>query len=90
MDKLDMKIDGNEIEKAALDAFNEGNKAEGWRLQNEFVAAFQAAYDGKDHCPCTDACNLHGKCRECVAVHRAHEEHLPECLKGINNVAEAK
>lgn len=81
----EMKIDGNRIEKEALAAFDRDDRDEGWRLQNRFLEEFHKAYDGKDHCPCTDACKLHGKCRECVAVHRAHQGHLPNCLKPMVN-----
>ena len=38
---------------------------------------------------CTDCscpysrCEWHGKCRECVALHRYHAEHLPCCLQPL-------
>lgn len=80
-----MKIDGNSKEKAAMMQFHAGNNAEGHRLQNEFVAEFQEAYADKDHCPCTVACRYHGKCRECVAIHRAHMEHVPNCMQPMLN-----
>ena len=25
-------------------------------------------------------CEWHGKCKECVALHRYHNDHLPACL----------
>ena len=28
-------------------------------------------------------CEWHGKCRECVALHRYHAEHLPCCLQPL-------
>jgi len=80
-----MIIDGNQKEKDAMTQFHLGNKKEGHRLQNEFVAEFQEAYQNKDHCPCTVACRYHGKCRECVAIHRAHMEHVPNCLRSLLN-----
>lgn len=80
-----MQIDGNQKEKDAMACFHQGNDEEGHRLQNEFVAEFQAVYDGKDHCPCRVACRYHGKCRECVAIHRAHMEHVPNCLRPMLN-----
>ena len=81
-----MRIDGNQKEKDAMACFHQGNADEGHRLQDEFVAEFQSAYAGKDHCPCTTACRYHGKCRECVAIHRAHMEHVPNCLRPMLNL----
>lgn len=80
-----MKIDGNQKEKNAMACFHEGNRVEGHRLQDEFVAEFREAYKEKDHCPCSVACKYHGNCRECVAIHRAHMEHLPNCLHPLLN-----
>ena len=80
-----MVIDGNPIEKAALEAFQRGDREEAIRIQNEFVAAFQEEYKDKDHCPCTKSCRHHGNCKECVAIHRAHQEHLPVCFKTMVN-----
>ena len=43
-------------------------------------------YADKDHCPCQKACRYHGNCKECVAIHRAHQEHVPNCMRlMINN-----
>ena len=47
-----MKIDGNEIEKKAMEAFHAGNRAEGLRIQEEFASLFREEYKEKDHCPC--------------------------------------
>ena len=33
-------------------------------------------------CPNT-LCDWHGKCRECVALHRYHNDHVPVCLQSI-------
>lgn len=33
-------------------------------------------------CPST-LCEWHGKCRECVALHRYHHDHVPYCLQSI-------
>ena len=69
-----MIIEGNEKEKAAMAEFHKGNRKEGLRLQEEFAAAFREEYKEKDHCPCKKACRYHGNCKECVAIHRAHQE----------------
>ena len=33
-------------------------------------------------CPNT-LCDWHGKCKECVALHRYHADHVPYCLQEI-------
>ena len=80
-----MIIDGNEIEKAAMKEFHRGNRKEGLRIQEEFASAFREEYKEKDHCPCKKACRYHGNCKECVAIHRAHQEHVPNCLRPMLN-----
>ena len=35
-------------------------------------------------CTCPNAlCDWHGKCKECVAIHRFHNDHIPVCLQPI-------
>lgn len=35
-------------------------------------------------CPCPSTlCDWHGTCRECVALHRYHGDHVPFCLQPI-------
>lgn len=80
-----MNIDNNPIEKRAMEAFHRGDRAEGLRIQEEFAAAFREEYREKDHCPCRKACRYHGNCKECVAIHRAHQEHVPNCLRPMLN-----
>ena len=36
----------------------------------------------KCSCPNT-LCDWHGKCKECVALHRYHGDHVPVCLQPI-------
>jgi hypothetical protein len=80
-----MKIDGNEKEKQAMAAFHRGDRAEGHKLQDEFASAFREEYKDKDHCSCPKTCRYHGNCKECVAIHRAHEEHVPNCMRPLVN-----
>ena len=47
-----MIIEGNPIQKEAMDAFHKGDRTEGLRLQEEFAATFRREYREKDHCPC--------------------------------------
>ena len=81
-----MIIDGNEKEKEAMEQYHKGNRPEFLRIQEEFLSAFREEYKDKDHCPCTKrGCRYHGNCKECVAIHRAHQEHVPECMRPIIN-----
>ena len=35
-------------------------------------------------CPCPHTlCDWHGKCKECVALHRYHGDHIPVCLQPV-------
>lgn len=80
-----MKIEGNELEKKAMEEFHNGNRAKGLRLQEEFAAQFRREYAHRDHCSCQKACRYHGNCKECVAIHRAHGEHVPNCMRPLIN-----
>ena len=71
-----MVIENNPKELAAMKKFHEGNRAEGLKLQEEFASEFREEYKDKDHCPCKKACRYHGNCKECVAIHRAHQQHI--------------
>jgi hypothetical protein len=34
-------------------------------------------------CTCKQTlCEWHGRCRECVALHRHYQDHVPACLQG--------
>lgn len=80
-----MVIDGNEKEMEAMRQFHLGNRKGGHRLQEEFTAEFREAYQNKDHCSCRKACRYHGNCRECVAIHRGHQDHVPNCMRTLIN-----
>lgn len=76
-----MKIDGHPREMEAMAAFLAGDHDTGIAIQDEFVAELHASLANKeDHCSCTVACKFHGKCLECVAIHRGHRDHLPDCF----------
>lgn len=80
-----MIIDNNEKEIEAMKAFHAGDREKGLRLQEEFAAEFRKEYKNKDHCSCEKACRYHGNCKECVAIHRAHQEHVPNCMRDLIN-----
>ena len=80
-----MDIDDNDLEKRALKAFYAGDRELGHELQDEFVEAVRTQFADKDHCSCQKPCKYHGKCLECVAIHRAHRDHLPNCFHSMIN-----
>ena len=80
-----MVIEGNQTEIDAMKEFHNGNRKKGLELQEQFAAEFREEYKEKDHCPCKKACRYHGNCKECVAIHRAHQEHVPNCMRPIIN-----
>ena len=80
-----MIIEGHKKQLAAMEQFHKGNRTEGLRLQEEFASEFREEYKDKDHCPCKKACRYHGNCKECVAIHRAHGEHVPNCMRSMLN-----
>lgn len=55
----------------------------------EFAEAIQASRESirsgrYAECPCSQIrCEWHGKCFECVMIHRTKKRHLPECLQPI-------
>ena len=40
---------------------------------------------GIDYCSCPEQCPHHGKCWECVLIHRGHRDHLPYCMWAMIN-----
>lgn len=75
-----MDIDNNELEKRSMQVSRQGDRALGVKLEDEFLAQFREYSSHNDHCSCTAACRHHGNCKECVAIHRAHRDHLPNCF----------
>lgn len=51
-------------------------------LENRKIAA------NPENLKCTCAatlCEWHGRCRECVALHRYHKDHVPACMQTFIN-----
>ena len=82
-----MKIDFNETEIKAMEAFFRGDGEGGHALQDSFLEEIKAGKkEGADHCPCKDTgCKHHGNCFECVQIHRGHGMHLPYCMQAMLN-----
>jgi len=66
-----------------MDAFRKGDHKLGHQLQDQFLAEIHASV--KDHCPCPAKCSHHGKCVDCVTIHRGHQDHLPYCFHAMVN-----
>ena len=71
------------MEKRAMALFKEGRSAEASALQDKFLEKVMGS--GEDLCSCPSNCKFHGKCVECVMVHRGHRDHLPHCFRDMVN-----
>ena len=76
-------LDDHPMEIEAMALFKAGKHKEASKLQDRFLAELKAA--GEDHCPCPSAFKFHGKCVECVKIHRGHGDHLPYCFRIMLN-----
>jgi hypothetical protein len=76
-------IDNHPTELKALELFRQGRGEEANRVQDEFLQ--KVLNSGEDHCSCRVACKHHGKCIECVVLHRGHGDHLPNCFRDMVN-----
>jgi hypothetical protein len=76
-------IDNHELEIRAMELFKKGEGKKASQLQEEFLKAVKSS--GEDHCPCPGGCRYHGKCVECVIIHRGHGDHLPYCFRNMLN-----
>ena len=78
-----MPIDDHPMEIRAMELFRQGKGKQGSKLQDEFLAEVKRS--GEDHCSCPSACKFHGKCVQCVTLHRGHGDHLPHCFQNMVN-----
>ena len=76
-------IDNNELELEVMRLFKEGKHDEAEKLQDEFLEKVKNTVN--DHCPCPEPCKHHGKCIDCVIIHRGHGDHLPYCMQEMLN-----
>ena len=76
-------IDDHEMEMRAMRLFKAGESKSASQLQDEFLEVVKNS--GEDHCTCPGNCKFHGKCVECVIIHRGHGDHLPHCFRGMVN-----
>lgn len=64
--------------------FREGKGAQARELQEAFLAEVMSSGEQLCSCPST-SCAYHGKCVECVLIHRGHGDHLPRCFERMVN-----
>lgn len=76
-------VDDNDLEQKAMELFRSGNPVEARRLQEEFLRQVMAS--AEDLCSCPSGCEYHGRCIECVVIHRGHGDHLPHCFRNMVN-----
>lgn len=80
-----VKVDWNEkmILQDRMGREGKMTPAEQYAMKME---ALQEIIDsGIDYCSCTEKCGHHGKCWECVMIHRGHRGHLPFCFHDMVN-----
>ncbi len=76
-------IDNHPKEQEAMALFISGENKKAHRLQETFLEEVKKS--GEDHCSCTAKCKYHGRCVDCVIIHRGHGEHLPFCFHDMVN-----
>ncbi len=76
-------VDNHPIERRAMELFSSGDAVAAGRLQDQFLEEIMAS--GEDFCPCPAGCRYHGRCVECVLIHRGHGDHLPNCFRDMVN-----
>jgi hypothetical protein len=78
-----MKIDENETARDAMECFRKNCNKKGEDLLKDFLNDVKQS--GQDYCSCKEKCRYHGKCMQCVIIHRGHGDHLPECFYNMIN-----
>jgi len=73
-------IDDNSEYREVMEAYRSGDFERARQMDKAFV---DRALQERDHCPCKEPCRWHGKCKECVIMHRGHQDHLPKCMQPI-------
>ena len=76
-------VDDHDLEIEAMRLFKIGEGERASKLQDEFLKESEAS--GEDHCTCPATCKFHGKCVQCVIIHRGHGDHLPHCFQNMVN-----
>ena len=81
-----MIIEKNPKELAANGSIHQGNRQEGaCDFRKNLPQSFAKHTRIKITAHVKKPCRYHGNCKECVAIHRAHQEHVPNCMRPIIN-----
>jgi len=78
-----MNVDDHPMEVEAMALFKQGESKKANQKQDEFLS--EITRSGTDHCTCPVPCKFHGRCVECVTIHRGHGDHLPNCFRAMVN-----
>lgn len=83
--KEKVQIDYNEVFRKELELSRAGDitKREAYRMKRAELDRIKETKT--DHCSCKEACPHHGKCWECVVIHRGSRDHLPFCMHDMVN-----
>jgi hypothetical protein len=76
-------VDNHDLEIEAMRLFKIGEGEKASKMQDDFLKEVETS--GEDHCTCPATCKFHGKCVECVIIHRGHGDHLPHCFQTMVN-----
>ncbi len=84
-EKKQIRVDWNEkmIYQDRMGREGKITEAEQYRIKME--ALKEITDSGIDYCSCPEKCPHHGKCWECVLIHRGHRDHLPYCFWDMIN-----
>ncbi len=77
----DIKVDYNE--KMIRQQYEPMTPQEQYKIKMEALQEIKDS--GIDYCSCPQTCPHHGKCWECVLIHRGHRDHLPYCMWDMVN-----
>ena len=76
-------VDDHDLERRAMELFRSGEAKRASQLQEKFLQEIMSS--GEDLCSCPGNCKYHGRCVECVMIHRGHADHLPHCFRSMVN-----
>lgn len=81
----EVKVDGNKkmLYQHLMGASGKMTEDEQYVIKMDALKEIKDS--GIDYCSCPSACPHHGKCWECVLIHRGHRDHLPYCLWDMVN-----
>lgn len=84
-EKKVVRVDWNEkmIYQDRMGREGKMDAAEQYKIKMEALQEIKDS--GIDYCSCPEACPHHGRCWECVMIHRGHRDHLPYCFWDMVN-----